>query len=69
MWHVLGREELCKGFSWGNLRKKAHLNDLGTNGRIILKWTFMLRRMGEGLGLIYAWLKRGTAGVLFQTLQ
>jgi hypothetical protein len=65
MLHVLGREELHKGFWWGNLRERDHLNDLGINGRIILKWTLMLRRMGEGHGLVFVWLKRGTAGGLF----
>jgi hypothetical protein len=27
-------------FWWGNLRKRDHLEDLGTNGRIILEWIF-----------------------------
>ena len=41
MWHVLVREELRKGFWWRNLRETDHLDDLGINGRILLKWTIM----------------------------
>jgi hypothetical protein len=26
------------GFWWGNLRKRDHLNDPGTNSRIFRKW-------------------------------
>jgi hypothetical protein len=29
-----------KGFWWGNPRERNHLKDLGTYGRIILKWIF-----------------------------
>jgi len=28
------------GFWWGDLRKRHHLEDLGVDGRIILKWKF-----------------------------
>jgi hypothetical protein len=37
MWHAWGREELLTGFWWGNLREREHLEDLGADGRIILK--------------------------------
>jgi hypothetical protein len=27
-----------RGFRWGNVRERDHLEDLGVDGRIILKW-------------------------------
>jgi hypothetical protein len=36
-----GRQERCiQDFGGGNLRKRDHLEDLGIDGRIILKWIF-----------------------------
>jgi hypothetical protein len=37
MWHAWGRGELLTGFWCGNLREREHLEDLGADGRIILK--------------------------------
>jgi hypothetical protein len=36
-----GRGDMHTGFSWGNLKVRDHLEDLGVDGRIILKWIFM----------------------------
>jgi len=36
----MGREEVFTGFWWGNLRERDHLEDLGVDGRIILRWIF-----------------------------
>ena len=38
MWHVPGREEVRTGFWWGDLRGRGHLEDLGIDRKIILKW-------------------------------
>ena len=32
--------ELRTRFWWGNLKERAHLEDLGVDGRIIVKWIF-----------------------------
>jgi hypothetical protein len=39
---------VLKGFWWGNLREKNHLEDLDVDGRIILKHIFK-KGMGHGL--------------------
>jgi hypothetical protein len=39
MWHVLGRGEVIL-FRWGVLSERNHLEDLGLNGKIILKLIF-----------------------------
>jgi hypothetical protein len=38
--HIWGRGEVCTGFWWGVLKEGDHLEDLCTDGRIILKWIF-----------------------------
>ena len=37
------------GFGGGNLRERDHLEDLGVNGRIILRWIFRKWVRGHGL--------------------
>jgi len=38
MWHLWGGAvEVHTGFWWGDLRERSHLEDLGVDGRIILK--------------------------------
>ena len=31
-------ERCIQGFGWGSMEKGDHLEDLGVDGRIILKW-------------------------------
>ena len=48
-------------FWWGKVRKRHHLEDLGVDGVVILKWIFG-KCDGAWTGLI--WLKIGTNGGL-----
>jgi len=40
MWDVWEKGEMRTRFSWGNRRERNHLEDLGVDGRIILKLFF-----------------------------
>jgi hypothetical protein len=50
-----GREEVHSGFWWGNLRKSAHLENLGGDGSIILKWNVKI----GGCGLHWSFSGQG----------
>jgi hypothetical protein len=45
----MGRTKICTVIWRGNLKERDHLEDLGLDGRIILKW--VLNRMVVGNGL------------------
>jgi len=55
-----GAGKVHTGFLWGNLRERNHLEDLGKDGRIILKWIFKKWHGEKWSGLI--WLRMGTVG-------
>jgi hypothetical protein len=59
MWHVWGTGDVRMGFWSGDLRERDHLEDIGIDGRIILKWTF--KKWDDGL----MWLRIGTGGGCF----
>jgi len=50
------------GFWWGELKGKKHLEDLGVDGRMILRWIFRKWDVWAWTGLI--WLRIGTGGEL-----
>jgi hypothetical protein len=53
-----GRQERC--IWWGDLTERDHLEDLGVDERIILKWIFKKRNEESWTGLI--WLRIGRDG-------
>ena len=63
MWHETETAKVRKLFCWGDLKEIAHLEDLGGDGKIILKgifkkwdgeaWTGLICfRIGAGGGLL-----------------
>jgi hypothetical protein len=44
-----GGREAYTGFWWGNLRERDNFEDLGVDGRIILRWIFRKWDVGHGL--------------------
>ena len=55
-----GRGEVYRGFWWGNLKGRVHMEDSGVDGRIILRWIFRKWDVGALIGLI--WLRIGISG-------
>jgi hypothetical protein len=40
MWYIWRAGEVHTGFWWGDLTEGNHLENLGIDGRIIVKWIF-----------------------------
>jgi len=55
-----GREEMCTGLWWVNLRERDHLEDPDADGKIILRWIF--RKWDVGVWTGSSWLRIGTGG-------
>jgi hypothetical protein len=55
-----GREEVYTRFWWGNLREINHLEELGVDRRIILRWIF--RKWDVDVWIGSSWLRVGTGG-------
>jgi hypothetical protein len=56
----MGDRKVHTGFWWGDLKKTDHLEDLGVDGRIILKGIFK-KDDGEAWTALI-WLRIGTGG-------
>jgi hypothetical protein len=57
-----GRNEMRTKFWSGSLKRIDHLEDVGTDGRIILEW--ILQKCGRNLLTGFIWLRIGTSGGL-----
>ena len=55
-----GARDVHTGFWWGNLMERNHLEELGIDSRITLKWIFK-EWVGEAWTVLL-WLRRGTHG-------
>ena len=51
----MGREEVHTEFRWGHLRERGHLEDPGTDGRIVVRWFVRQWDVGALPGLV--WLR------------
>jgi hypothetical protein len=49
MCYVWGPEEMRSWFWWGNVREGHHLQNLGIDGRIIIKWIINRWYGGHGM--------------------
>jgi len=49
MWHALEAGEVHTRLWWGDLRERDDLEDLGLDGRTILKWIFKKWDLKHGL--------------------
>jgi len=62
MWYVWGPGEVHTGFRLGGLREGDHMEYIDIDGRIIIKWTFIMSDGDSWTGLL--WLGIGTGGRL-----
>jgi hypothetical protein len=46
MWHAWGRGWLPTGFWWGSSKERNHLENLGVDDKLILKWIFKKSNVG-----------------------
>jgi hypothetical protein len=58
MWHIEKIGKARRGFWWGDLMERDHLEDLDLDVRIILKWIFK-KRIGKVRNVLI-WIRIGT---------
>jgi hypothetical protein len=62
----MGESRMYKGFWWGNLRERDHLEDAGVDGRIILSWVFKKWDVGTWTGSIWLGIGKGGGNLLMR---
>jgi hypothetical protein len=62
MWHAWGRLEVHTTFWLGSLKGGDHLEDLGVDRRITLRW--ILGKYGLGMWIGFIWLRIWIGGEL-----
>jgi hypothetical protein len=60
MWYVWETEEVHTRFWLGDVRKRACFEDIGVDGKIILKW--IVQKWNEELWTGLIWLRIGKGG-------
>ena len=66
MQHVWGKREVNTVFWWVNLKERNHLEDPGTDGRIILKWIINKWDEIAWTGLIWLRIRTGSGFLIMQ---
>lgn len=56
---IWGRRYMHKDFWWANLKERYYLEDLGVDGRTLLKWT--LKNKDRLAWTVLIWLMVGTS--------
>jgi len=60
MWHAWEIRDVCTRLWWGDLKERHHFEDLGIDGRLIIKLMFKKYDGGPWTGLI--WPRIGKCG-------
>jgi hypothetical protein len=62
MWHVWGTREMHRGFWWGDVMGRDHMEDLAVDESVMLKWMIRTRDGVAWTGLL--WLRDGWRAVV-----
>jgi hypothetical protein len=62
MWNAQKTREVHTGIWWGDLKERSHFEDLGVDGRVILKWIISESIGRTWNGLIWLVIGKNDAG-------
>jgi hypothetical protein len=66
--HTGGKMGMHMEFWWGNLMKRDHLEDMGTDGSVIWKWSLEEIGWEDMIGLHFAWDRDKSVAVVNMVL-